>query len=151
MEGYKLITVENCMQRGNITTTGYKDILNSEHFMLMKYDAIVLNIGNFDCQIQFAPPPGRQPAEPGEAALPSRLTIPPQIHLHMTSTATLIYGIPSAPRYLPLNASTKHCTTIMDGTSTYSTALLLRAPTGKHCAISLTCVFPEPLSRPSIA
>ena len=90
MEGYKVITVENCVQRGNVTITDCKDILNGEHFMLIKYNTDVCNISNFDCEIQIAPPLGRQPAESGEAVLPSRLTIPPQVHLHMTSMATLI-------------------------------------------------------------
>ena len=35
-----------------VTTTGCKDILTGKHFMMMKNDAIVCNIGHFDCEIQ---------------------------------------------------------------------------------------------------
>merc|ERR1712142_1427965 len=54
MEGYEVTTVEDCVSRCNIfvTTTGCKDILTGKHFMQMKNDAIVCNIGHFDCEIQ---------------------------------------------------------------------------------------------------
>jgi len=54
MEGYEVTTVEDCVSRCNIfvTATGCKDILTGEHFMQMKNDAIVCNIGHFDCEIQ---------------------------------------------------------------------------------------------------
>jgi len=54
MEGYEVTTVEDCVERCNIfvTTTGCKDILTGKHFLMMKNDAIVCNIGHFDCEIQ---------------------------------------------------------------------------------------------------
>merc|ERR1719365_421552 len=54
MEGYEVTTVEDCVSKCNIfvTTTGCKDILVGKHFMQMKNDAIVCNIGHFDCEIQ---------------------------------------------------------------------------------------------------
>eukprot|EP00092_Neocalanus_flemingeri_P034745 GFUD01037813.1.p1 GENE.GFUD01037813.1~~GFUD01037813.1.p1 ORF type:complete len:434 (-),score=120.74 GFUD01037813.1:309-1610(-) len=54
MEGYEVTTVEDCVSRCNIfvTTTGCKDILTGKHFVQMKNDAIVCNIGHFDCEIQ---------------------------------------------------------------------------------------------------
>ena len=54
MEGYEVTTVEDCVSRCNIfvTTTGCKDILTAKHFVQMKNDAIVCNIGHFDCEIQ---------------------------------------------------------------------------------------------------
>merc|ERR1712033_92431 len=54
MEGYEVTTVEDCVSKGNIfvTTTGCKDILTAKHFVQMKNDAIVCNIGHFDCEIQ---------------------------------------------------------------------------------------------------
>jgi len=54
MEGYEVTTVEDCIDRCNIfvTTTGCADILTGKHFMQMKDDAIVCNIGHFDCEIQ---------------------------------------------------------------------------------------------------
>jgi len=54
MEGYEVTTVEEAVPRCNIfvTTTGCKDILVGKHFLQMKNDAIVCNIGHFDCEIQ---------------------------------------------------------------------------------------------------
>jgi adenosylhomocysteinase len=54
MEGYEVSTVDEAVDRCNIfvTTTGCKDILTGKHFLRMKNDAIVCNIGHFDCEIQ---------------------------------------------------------------------------------------------------
>jgi len=54
MEGYEVTTVDDAVSRCNIfvTTTGCKDILCGKHFLQMKNDAIVCNIGHFDCEIQ---------------------------------------------------------------------------------------------------
>merc|ERR1712128_278976 len=54
MEGYEVTTMEDCVSKCNIvvTTTGCKDILTGKHFVQMKNDAIVCNIGHFDCEIQ---------------------------------------------------------------------------------------------------
>merc|ERR1712226_1666576 len=46
--------MDDAVSRCNIfvTTTGCKDIITGKHFMQMKNDAIVCNIGHFDCEIQ---------------------------------------------------------------------------------------------------
>merc|ERR1712072_738236 len=53
-EGYEVTTMDEAAPKCNIfvTTTGCKDILTGKHFMQMKNDAIVCNIGHFDCEIQ---------------------------------------------------------------------------------------------------
>merc|ERR1712241_886099 len=53
-EGFEVTTVEDAVDRCNIfvTTTGCKDILTGKHFLQMKNDAIVCNIGHFHCEIQ---------------------------------------------------------------------------------------------------
>merc|ERR1712066_307072 len=53
-EGFEVTTVDEAVSKCNIfvTTTGCKDILTGKHFMQMKNDAIVCNIGHFDCEIQ---------------------------------------------------------------------------------------------------
>merc|ERR1711937_401217 len=53
MEGYEVATVEEAAPKCNIfvTTTGCKDIITGKHFIVMKNDAIVCNIGHFDCEI----------------------------------------------------------------------------------------------------
>jgi adenosylhomocysteinase len=35
-----------------VTTTGCTDIITGDHFIQMQDDAIVCNIGHFDCEIQ---------------------------------------------------------------------------------------------------
>nr|QBH73879.1 adenosylhomocysteinase [Thermobia domestica] len=54
MEGYEVTTMEEASKEGQIyvTTTGCKDIIRGEHFMNMRNDSIVCNIGHFDCEIQ---------------------------------------------------------------------------------------------------
>lgn len=54
MEGYEIVTMEDAAPRGDIfvTTTGCKDVIRREHLDVMKDQAIVCNIGHFDCEIQ---------------------------------------------------------------------------------------------------
>jgi adenosylhomocysteinase len=56
MEGFEVTTMEEASKEANIfvTTTGCEDIITSEHFINMKDDSIVCNIGHFDCEIQIA-------------------------------------------------------------------------------------------------
>jgi len=52
-EGYEVTTLDDAVSRCNIfvTTTGCKDIITGKDFERMKNDAIVCNIGHFDCEI----------------------------------------------------------------------------------------------------
>ncbi|XP_075212895.1 adenosylhomocysteinase [Lycorma delicatula] len=56
MEGLQVLSMEDAVKEGQIfvTATGCKDIIRSEHFLEMKEDAIICNIGHFDCEIQVA-------------------------------------------------------------------------------------------------
>jgi len=56
MEGYEVTTMEEAAPRASIfvTTTGCKDIIRPEHFQVMPDDAIVCNVGHFDCEIDVA-------------------------------------------------------------------------------------------------
>ncbi|KAN0007210.1 hypothetical protein ACTFIV_001094 [Dictyostelium citrinum] len=56
MDGYQIVTMETAAPQANIfvTTTGCRDIVRGEHFAVMKEDAIVCNIGHFDCEIDVA-------------------------------------------------------------------------------------------------
>jgi adenosylhomocysteinase len=53
MEGYEVSTMEDAVERAFIfvTTTGCSGIINGNHFPRMKDNAIVCNIGHFDCEI----------------------------------------------------------------------------------------------------
>ncbi|MBO9539872.1 adenosylhomocysteinase [bacterium] len=56
MEGYEVVTMEDAAALGDIfvTTTGCKGIVRAEHMKVMKDNAIVCNIGHFDCEIDVA-------------------------------------------------------------------------------------------------
>lgn len=56
MEGFEVTTMDDAADRGNIfvTTTGCCDIVSAEQMSRMKNDAIVCNIGHFDCEIDVA-------------------------------------------------------------------------------------------------
>ena len=51
--GYEVTTLEDCVSRAHlfVTATGCCDIISPEHLMKMREDAIVCNIGHFDCEI----------------------------------------------------------------------------------------------------
>lgn len=56
MEGYEVVTMEEAASQGQIfvTSTGCSGIIAEEHFMKMKNDAIICNVGHFDCEIDVA-------------------------------------------------------------------------------------------------
>jgi adenosylhomocysteinase len=56
MEGYRIVTMEEAARLGDIfvTTTGNVDVINHDHMLQMKNEAIVCNIGHFDSEIDVA-------------------------------------------------------------------------------------------------
>merc|ERR1712170_200678 len=56
MEGFEVTTMDDLADRAHlfVTTTGCKDIIEGKHFDVMREDAIVCNIGHFDCEIDVA-------------------------------------------------------------------------------------------------
>jgi adenosylhomocysteinase len=53
MEGFEVNTMDSSIEKAHIvvTTTGCKGIINSSHFLKMKNNIIICNIGHFDCEI----------------------------------------------------------------------------------------------------
>jgi len=53
MEGYEVSTMEEACKQARlfVTTTGCKDIIKGDHMLEMPEDAIICNIGHFDCEI----------------------------------------------------------------------------------------------------
>merc|ERR1712036_106346 len=53
MEGFDVQTLDDVCHRANliVTTTGCKGIVSGKHFSALPEDAIVCNIGHFDCEI----------------------------------------------------------------------------------------------------
>src|SRR3954466_15554161 len=56
MEGFEVVTMEDAAPVADIfvTATGCMDVIRSEHFQVMKDEAILANIGHFDSEIQVA-------------------------------------------------------------------------------------------------
>lgn len=56
MEGYQVVTMSEAASVGDIfvTTTGCCDVIRGEHFIHMKDEAILCNIGHFDSEIEVA-------------------------------------------------------------------------------------------------
>jgi len=54
--GFEVMTMEEACSKANIfvTATGCSGIITKDHFMKMKNDAIVCNVGHFDCEIDVA-------------------------------------------------------------------------------------------------
>ena len=56
MEGYQVTTMEEAAPLGDIfvTATGCMNVIRGEHMLAMKDQAILCNIGHFDCEIDMA-------------------------------------------------------------------------------------------------
>lgn len=56
MEGFSVVTMDDAVSMGDIfvTTTGCENVITHEHLLQMKNQAIVCNIGHFDCEIDVA-------------------------------------------------------------------------------------------------
>jgi adenosylhomocysteinase len=56
MEGYRVVNMDDVANLGDIfvTTTGNVDVINHDHMLEMKNEAIVCNIGHFDSEIAVA-------------------------------------------------------------------------------------------------
>ncbi|MFQ5730244.1 MAG: adenosylhomocysteinase, partial [Waddliaceae bacterium] len=56
MHGFSVVTMEEAAPIGDIfvTATGCKDVIRSEHMNNMKDNALLCNIGHFDCEIDVA-------------------------------------------------------------------------------------------------
>lgn len=56
MEGFEVVTMDEAASKANIfvTATGCSGIITAKHFQQMKNDAIVCNVGHFDCEIDVA-------------------------------------------------------------------------------------------------
>ena len=54
--GFEVTTIDEVISRARIfvTASGCKDIIMGRHFELMLEDAIVCNIGHFDCELDIA-------------------------------------------------------------------------------------------------
>ncbi len=56
MEGYRVVTMDEAADKGDIfvTATGNVNVITHDHMIRMKHNAIVCNIGHFDSEIDIA-------------------------------------------------------------------------------------------------
>merc|ERR1712174_97321 len=105
MEGFQVDTMDNCAHLANlvVTTTGCKDIVTGEHFLKFKEDAIVCNIGHFDCEIDTAWL---------EANCTEKDTIKPQVDRYTLSNGRHVILLASG-RLVNLGCGTGHPSFVM--------------------------------------
>ena len=73
-----------------VTTTGCKDIITGKHFLNMRNDSIICNIGRFDCEIEVTWL---------DKNAVEKINIKPQVKLDNCSFAL------QCPNYIPLAAA----------------------------------------------
>merc|ERR1712127_1056080 len=105
MEGFEVNTMDNCAHLANlvVTTTGCKDIVRGEHFLKFKEDAIVCNIGHFDCEID---------TTWLEANCVEKQTVKPQVDRYTLSNGRHIILLASG-RLVNLGCGTGHPSFVM--------------------------------------
>lgn len=105
MEGFEVNTLDNVCHRANIivTTTGCKGIVSDKHFESLPEDAIVCNIGHFDCEIDV---PWL------ESNCASKMTIKPQVDRYTMASGKHIIVLASG-RLVNLGCATGHPSFVM--------------------------------------
>lgn len=105
MEGFEVNTMENVAERAQIivTTTGCKDIVTGAIFSALPEDAIVCNIGHFDCEIDVAWL---------EANCADKTTIKPQVDRYTMKSGRHVIVLASG-RLVNLGCATGHPSFVM--------------------------------------
>jgi len=110
MEGYEVTTMKDALSEAMIyvTTTGCKGIIQGEYFELMKDDAIVCNIGHFDCEIDVAYI---------KANAESVMNIKPQVDRYLMKSGNHVILLAEG-RLVNLGCSTGHPSFVMSNSFT---------------------------------
>jgi len=105
MEGFEVNTMDNVAERAQIivTTTGCKDIVTGKIFSALPEDAIVCNIGHFDCEIDVAWL---------EANCADKTTIKPQVDRYTMKSGRHVIVLASG-RLVNLGCATGHPSFVM--------------------------------------
>ncbi|XP_065827325.1 adenosylhomocysteinase B-like [Oscarella lobularis] len=92
MEGYEVTTMEEACKEANIfvTSSGCSDIITGKHFPEMKEDAILANIGHFDCEIDVAWLEANSTAKVNIKPQVDRYTMPSGRHLILLARGRLV-------------------------------------------------------------
>merc|ERR1712141_294344 len=105
MEGFDVQTLDDVCHRANliVTTTGCKGIVQEKHFNALPEDAIVCNIGHFDCEIDV----------PWiEANCAEKVTIKPQVDRYTMASGKHVIVLASG-RLVNLGCGTGHPSFVM--------------------------------------
>lgn len=113
MEGFQVDTMDNAASQANlvVTTTGCKDIVTGKHFLALKEDCIVCNIGHFDCEIDTAWL---------EANCVKKETVKPQVDRYTLENGRHIILLASG-RLVNLGCATGHPSFVMSASFTNQT------------------------------
>merc|ERR1711879_922558 len=105
MEGFDVQTLDDVCHKTNliVTTTGCKGIVQEKHFKALPEDAIVCNIGHFDCEIDV----------PWiEANCAEKVTIKPQVDRYTMASGKHVIVL-AAGRLVNLGCGTGHPSFVM--------------------------------------
>ncbi|CAG9855569.1 unnamed protein product [Phyllotreta striolata] len=110
MEGYEVTTMEEASKEGQVfvTTTGCKDIIKGQHFLNMRDDSIVCNIGHFDCEIDVAWL---------EKNAKEKVVIKPQVDRYLLTTGNHVIVLAEG-RLVNLGCATGHSSFVMSNSFT---------------------------------
>ncbi len=113
MDGYAVKKMSNALPEANIivTATGNKDVINEEHFKMMKDKTIVCNIGHFDNEINMA----WLNNEHGD----SKIEIKPQVDKYVVDGKDII--VLAEGRLVNLGCATGHPSFVMSNSFTNQT------------------------------
>lgn len=113
MDGYAVKKMSNAIPEANIivTATGNKDVINEEHFKMMKDKTIVCNIGHFDNEINMA----WLNEEHGD----SKIEIKPQVDKYVVEGKDII--VLAEGRLVNLGCATGHPSFVMSNSFTNQT------------------------------
>ena len=113
MDGYAVKKMSNALPEANIivTATGNKDVINEEHFKMMKDKAIVCNIGHFDNEINMA--------WLNETYGDSKIEIKPQVDKYVVDGKDII--VLAEGRLVNLGCATGHPSFVMSNSFTNQT------------------------------
>jgi len=140
MDGYQVTTLEEALPLADIiiTATGNRDIITTDHILMMKQQAILANIGHFDNEIDVA----------GLTALPGtqRINIKPQVDKWILPNGRFIILL-SEGRLFNLGDATGHPSFVMSNSFTNQVMAQVELHTNNAAYENKVYVLPKHLDE----
>ncbi len=140
MDGYQVTTLEEALPLADIiiTATGNRDIITTDHILMMKQQAILANIGHFDNEIDVA----------GLTALPGtqRINIKPQVDKWILPNGRFIILL-SEGRLFNLGNATGHPSFVMSNSFTNQVMAQVELHTNNAAYENKVYVLPKHLDE----